>query len=280
MKPTFYIITCDKTNHILNVTIPFLDKYWNIPKEVKILGFGDPGVELPNGYEFISMAPKQLSIETWATDIANVMEKENNEYVIFMLDDFIPTDYVNTKVLDKVYSLIETDKTVVRCALGIDLFVNLPHDVIEECDGFDIIEQKQESSYRITTQPSIWKKDYLLSYLRKSSNPWSFETSNMANDGNRIIGTKGQYSFRWIEETALSGRHPGKINVLGMKPSDIKWCVDNKLFEEEKLQYGQHIDRVPQFKDYKYDFRVDVLKNFIDNSVYRLYAIKYKQIYE
>jgi len=235
MKPIFYIITCDKTNHILNVTIPFLDKYWNIPKEVKILGFGNPNIELPDGYEFISMKPKQLSIEDWSNDISNVIEKENNEYIIFMLDDFIPTDYVNVNVLEKVYSLIEKDKNIVRCALGIDLYVNSPYDIIEECDGYDIIQQKQESSYRITTQPSIWKKDYLVSYLKKSTNPWSFETKNKANDGYRIIGTKDNYSFKWIEESALSGRHPGKVNILGMKPNDIKWCIDNNLVEEEIL---------------------------------------------
>jgi hypothetical protein len=280
INPEIYIVTCDKTNHILNATIPFLDKYWNIDKKVNILGFNKPNIELPSDYNFISMKPNQLSIEDWSNDIANILEQKTDEYIIFMLDDSIPIEYVNPDILNKFYSMMENDKTIVRCSLGIDLYVNAPHNVIEKCDGYEIIEQTQNSDYRITTQPSIWKREYLISYLRKSSNPWSFETKNKANDNSRIIATKDKYCFRWIEETALSGRHPNKVNILGMKPSDIKWCIDNNIFDENNLQYGQHIGRVPQFKDCKYNFKIEILKNFVSKLTYDLYVIKYKKIYE
>ena len=260
--------------------IPFLDKYWNREKEVNILGFSEPDIKLPPNYNFISMRPQQESIDDWANDIANVLENESVDYVIFTLDDFIPVDTLNIDVYDKVRTLIEEDSNIVRCSLGIDLFVNSPHTVIENCGDYDIIEQQQLSDYRITTQPSIWKREYLVSVLRKSTNPWLFETKNKANDGFRMIGTRNRYCYRWVEETALSGRHPGKINVLGMKPEDIKWCIGNGILRPEELQYGQHVGRVPQFIDYGYDFKIEVLRSFVDNITYDLYVKKYKSVYE
>lgn len=280
-KYKIYMITCDKTSHILRLTIPLLNKYWHIQKDVKILGFSKPEIELPSDYEFIPMRPFQLTIDNWAQDIANVLENETDEHVIFMLDDFLPIDYLNVEIYDKLVSLMENNSNIVRCSLGIDLYLNSPFDVTEFCDGYEVIDQVQESEYRISTQPSIWKTKYLLSYLKRSTSPWNFEVNNRANDGNRIIATKGKYAFRWIKDSALSARHPNKINVLGLRPSDIKWCLDNALVNEDELQYGMHVGDVPQFKDFGLDFKVDVLKNFNGsardyNRNYVMYATYYE----
>jgi len=280
MKTNIYIITCDKTNHILNLTIPLFDKYWNIEKHVKILGFNKPDVELPQDYEFISMRPKQLSIDDWGMDIARTLEKESDDYMIFMLDDFTPIDYINVDIFNRLCSLMEADDSIVRCSLGSDLYYYSPHAIKDTYDGYSIIEQAQASDYRITCQPSIWKRKYLVSFLKKSTNPWHFETNNNPRDGFRMIGTKDKYAYKWIKETALSGRHPNKINILGMKPVDIKWAIENKILDENVLQYGQHIGRVPQFKDYGYNFNVDVLKDYADTRHYNWYYKQYKEVYE
>jgi hypothetical protein len=279
MKPTIYIITCDKTNHILKLVIPLFDKYWNIEKNVKILGFSKPEMVLPSDYSFISMKPKQLSIDDWGKDIATALEKEEEEHIIFMLDDFTPIDYIKPDIINKLCSLIENDDKIVRCSLGSDLYYNSPHRIIDTCDDYSIIEQTQESTYRITCQPSIWKRQYLTSFLKRSTNPWHFETANNPRDGFRMIGTKDKYAYRWIKETALSARHPNKINILGMRFSDIKWAIENNILNPDDLQYGQWIGNVPQFKDYGYDFKIEILKSFANTFHYNMSYKQYEEFY-
>lgn len=272
-----YIITCDKSNHVLNVTIPLLEKYWNITKSVKILGFKEPEIDLPNDYEFISMRPKQLSIDDWGRDIASVIEKDNNEIVMFMLDDFLPIDYVNPELLELLLLKFENSE-VFRCALGIDMHF-WGYDVENEHTDFKLIKMKQNTSYRVTTQPSLWRKSELLKYLKNTTNPWSFETDNNPNNG-IVYGTLDKYTFRWIEESALSGRHPNKFNILGMKPSDVKWLLNKGLLDVDKLQYGQYIGTVPQFKNLGFNFKLSDLKGFIDDKRMNQYILKYNKFYE
>lgn len=279
MNCNIYLITCDKSKEILNVTIPLLEKYWNIEKSVKILGFGELDINLPINYEFISMKPKQLSIDDWCSDIHSIIKKDNNDYVIFMLDDFLPIDYVNIEILEYYYNSLTNDNRLVRCALGIDMSF-LPHRIIEKYNQFSVIELAEHSQYRITTQCSIWRKDYLLYFLNKSTNPWNFETDNNPIDGKKIIGTVDNHCFRYIEESALSGRHSGMINVLGLRPNDVNWLIDLGLLDKDRLQYGQYVGNVPTYNALGLNFTLDKLKNYISESKYEEYLIKYGKYYK
>ena len=278
MVDNIYIITCDKTNWVLEITIPLLEKYWTRPKKVNILGFSKPDVKLPDDYRFVSMRPEQISIDDWAQDVYNVMVDDPNESIIFMLDDFLPLDYTNPDLIQMYYDKMQEDKNIVRCALGSDMQF-LPHTVVEKGIDYDIIELEQSSNYRISTQPSIWRKDYLLQYLKRSESPWHFETAVSPADGKRMISTIRKYSYCCMCESAVSGRYPGKFNVLGMKFEDLKPLIDSNVLKEEDLQYGIHLGNVPQFKDYKYDFNLEVLKHYVDAKRLNEYYIRYHQNY-
>jgi hypothetical protein len=278
-----YIVTCDKTKHILKVTIPLMEKYWNVEKSIKILGYNSDGIgEIPKEYEFISMKPQQENIDNWATDIYSTIRNDPNEHIIFMLDDMLQLDYINSEIFNVLLQTCRDDKNIVRCALCIDLQF-LPCHIIKSINDYFLIEQNQDSQYRITTQPSIWRKDYLLSILSKSTNPWQFETAHPANDGKRIIGTMEKFACMCMGETALSSRYPGKFNVLGLKITDINWLVDMGVLDKNNLQFGQYLGTVPQFSQYGYNFKLEVLNNYYGNdgkSPYGYYLKKYGSNYK
>jgi len=279
IKYNIYIITCDKSNWILNVTIPLLEKYWNIKKSVKILGFSKPNITLPIDYEFISMKPKQESIDDWANDIYSIMSKDENEHILFMLDDFLPFDYLNVEMLNFYIDKMINDENIVRCGLGSDMQF-LPHTITEKHDKFSLIELNQNSEYRISTQPSLWKKDYFLKYLKQSKNPWHFETNCSPSDGYRMISTINDYCYYYICESALSNRYPGMVNILGMKFEDLKQFIGANILQPERLQFGMHYGRVPQFINYQYGFNIDILRNYVPEQRYNEYKIKYNRSYE
>ena len=45
-----------------------------------------------------------------------------------------------------------------------------------------------KSRYRLSTQPSVWNKDFLLKYMKPGQSPWDFETQDPMNDGWDVIG--------------------------------------------------------------------------------------------
>ena len=245
------------------------------------MGFNGDDINLPMNYEFISMKKNQNSIEDWGIDIYSTISKDENEFVIFLLDDMLMLDYLNEDVLNYLLNKCLNDKLIMRCALGIDLQF-LPCFIAENAGDFNIVELYQHSEYRISTQPSIWRKSYLLDILKKTTNPWHFETAFPSNDGNKIIGTRGKYATCCLGETALSGRYPNKFNILGMKLDDVKWLVNLGAINEESLQFGQYFGTVPQFSNYGYNFKLEVLKKYKGsdgNSPYNYYLTKYGHNY-
>jgi len=274
-----YITTYNKTNWILNITIPLFDKYWNIEKSVKILGYKKPEITLPTDYEFISMVPEQTLINNWANDIYSVIKKDPNEFVMFMLDDFLPRDYVDVEILNDLILVMKTDPNIIRCGLGIDLHF-VTHFILEQREKYNLIQLNEDAPYKVSTQISIWRKEALLKYLKVSTDPWNFETNNNP-ESVRVIGTQGNYAFKWLEESGLSSRrHHNKLNILGLPFEDIKWILDNNLIDENRLQYGQHAGKVPQFSKYGFQFKIDVLKNYVSVKKYSQYLIRYGKTYK
>ena len=145
-----YIITCDKTKHVLKAAIPLMEKYWNVEKHVKILGFNGDGIDLPKDYEFVSMKPAQATIDDWAKDIHSAIQNDPNEHVIFMLDDMLVLDHIDMNMFNLLMDRCKADSNVVRAALCLDLQF-LPCFVTEGFGDHSIIEQSQHSEYRITT---------------------------------------------------------------------------------------------------------------------------------
>ena len=70
---------------------------------------------------------------------------------------------------------------------------------------------------------------------------WDFEkkgTEESINDEVKMIGTIGEYAFRWIEESALSKRWgEGKINTLGLSPYLVEELRVKGLLKSEQVCY-------------------------------------------
>src|SRR5690606_22534524 len=53
-----------------------------------------------------------------------------------------------------------------------------------------LIKNTQDSEYRLSTQPSIWNREFLLQYLKPNLTPWEFETQESKNGGWIILGAE------------------------------------------------------------------------------------------
>ncbi len=276
MNPTIYIATCDATMHILPTMSYMFNKYWGEDQRCVVLGFSTPSFELPKNFEYVSMAKKQDSINDWSLYLYNFFKGLDDEYIIFMLDDYIPINYFNKRIFDEVYDTVKKDKKIVRYGLGNGAYYDeTKYDLFKKCPTFDIVEIKQNINYRVSCQISLWRRSYLLTFLKRRFNPWQFETigSNIAkNDGYKIIETKGQFSFEWIRESMLSKRIQGKFNVLGLKMNDIQELIDKQLLKKDDLWFGMN----PGGIKYTKDFTINLLGHHPQfNSIKNLYTMQY-----
>jgi len=263
---TVYITTYDASAFMIKPAAHLFNKYWGAWQPVRLLGYSKPKHKLPDNFEFISMGKDPKHADLWTRKIHDTVKKvADNEFLVHLLDDHLASDYLNLEIFNDLLGRMKADKTVLRCALGFGPSQRTySYKTIDSKNNYDVYELNQDAEYRVAGQCTLWRTDYFLKCMDNDWNAWKFELLNSEkakNDGNKVLGTAKNYTFRWLEHSALSGRSPkGKINILGLRFEDIKYLLDKKFFKPEELQYG--VGEVPDFKDVGYDFKIEDLKPY------------------
>lgn len=165
--------------HLVPVFFYCFNKY--IPGEqVTLLCYDIPTCQLPDNVECVSMG-KQGHVNEWSTDIRKWAEAQPDSWFLWMFEDSLLKAPVNEGGMIIAHAMCMNG--VGRIALTKDI-LNRPHT---ERDG--IIWANPDTRYRLSTQPSIWAKEFLLQYLAPGLTPWIFETQDPVNDGWQIVGT-------------------------------------------------------------------------------------------
>ena len=245
-----YIPTCDRHMFVIKAFSHFFNKYWGDDFEVKILGFSKPDFELPDNFEFISMADEQVGgAKGWSNYLIEFFNSIDDENFIFGIDDFCVVRPFDRELFKELLKICAKDNKIGRIDLQPSLqYARSPNDVstYKEFDNFDIIELNQRSTnqfiYRITGQFSIWNREYFLKYLKPNWSPhdWELQGGQMAEgDGHKILGTRNRHCVKKVELVS-DGQYPNKINIKGMRKEDI---------EKVKEIYQDRPEEIGEFKE-------------------------------
>ena len=110
---------------------------------------------------------------TWSENLMVLLQQIEEEYVLFMLDDFWLKKPVDTERLQLYEKIIEEDKSIGFICLIRQLE---PSEENPESKKYpELISYGRHTSYRVTTQAGLWRRDYLISLLRKHESAWWFE---------------------------------------------------------------------------------------------------------
>lgn len=167
------VTTSDNYHHILPVFFYLYGKYWNEPFD--LVGHAKPECELPKNCTWVSLGEQQ-GPKKWSDQLRPYFQQQPDWFVWMMEDTFIKTK-VNTDLVKDYWS-----KYTGRVDLTSDIKKREHHCTV------NYILADAKSRYRLSTQPSIWKKNFLLQYLLPGLSPWDFETQDPKNDGWDIIG--------------------------------------------------------------------------------------------
>lgn len=231
-----YISTSDEYHHCLQPFAYLFNKFWSSDKKVTFLGYKEPTIELPSNFNFISLGVQRGPVY-YGEDMRKFLESINDSHFIYTIEDQFILDYVNLDVIEKLSQYLNEDK-VGRVCLTNSIFqshMGKKHNSYDEDSDYEIIEYSQNSEFRMTTEWTIWNKDYLCGYLLDGLSPWQFEnvSSNKSKqDGYHLIGCKNKVAIYHAE--ALRRRYWGK--GFDFKFVNEDRYLDDNVIEEMKQE--------------------------------------------
>tara|TARA_R110002012_G_scaffold234930_1_gene408616 strand:- start:21110 stop:21811 length:702 start_codon:yes stop_codon:yes gene_type:complete len=224
------------SDYCINALTPFtylFNKFWEDKPKVTILNRGIiDKFELPNNFNIISLGPNK-GMKNWCSDFRKYFETIEDEYFIFMQEDHFPI----RPIIDKSYKALLSclkDENIGRIAITNDP-INKPYSLYKNVNNIQIIESNQTANYRVSCQPSIWSKEFMLKYMKSDlGGPWEFEMQYPHNDGYKVLGTQTDYPM--IVSNAILKGDWDENWYKSMHGSDY-FELDSKIIQEmEKLQ--------------------------------------------
>ncbi len=146
-------------------------------------------------------------IEGWSKYVAGYLKYLTDEFVIFALDDYLIADSIDIEAYEDAEQSISEDVMCVKLC---------------KCT------EEEHKEYPVTTQYSIWNREFLIWLLGKVDTPWDFELR-----GSQIFDIYLKTSLlrpciNYFTNSSLSARWEG-INLEGLKEQDIKYLKENGL---------------------------------------------------
>lgn len=195
------VTTSDKYHHLLPIFFRLYNREWGAPFD--LVGYEKPKVDLPANCTWVSLG-KQRGPKYFSDDLRPYFEKQDQWFVWLFEDSFIKT--VDKERLEWLKGFCEPQ--IGRICLSNE-GMNRPHSMwhVEPIWFAD-----PKSLYRLSTQPSIWNRDFLLQYLTPGLSPWDFEKQDTVDDWQIIGPTKSVVTHN--EGTTKKDIH--KLNLKGI----------------------------------------------------------------
>ena len=257
------------------------DKFWPDNIQIDVLGFKNPEFNISNKMNFVSLDSSQKGgVYSWSRYICDYLKTIREEEIIFILEDFFPISSPNLKLLENAFAVFRSNN-VGRFDISIDTSINRNFGPFMNYENYQIVKTRKNAMYRISTQPAIWKKKYLIKILEQTTTPWSFEidgskiSKNYTEDVLAFHDEKWKnYPTRWIHHGAVSRRHPNKVNILGLDFKTIEELIEKKLVLKEQMIWGAWKGSPPSFKQLnEYNFHPKLLQKF------KIHSTEWKEYY-
>jgi len=202
-----YISAHDRDIHIIEAFQYFFNKYWGATQPVTVLGYKVPEFELAPNFSFVSLGKDKGP--RICGELYDFFSGIKDRHCIWSVGDQIPIRPLDTEIYRQLTSLIRDSNRIGRATLVENFGQRAPYSVLHEYDGYSLVEQSQDDEYRLSALWSIWRREYLLKYLKPGMDLWEWETRDHARgDGWRILGTVGKYAISSAHILARGRLHP------------------------------------------------------------------------
>lgn len=180
------VTTSNAYAHIVPIFAYLFNKHWDSSRSVEIVGYDKPSVDLPANFSFHSMGVQSPDQQSFSRDLRKYFAEQDQFFIWCMEDCFIkrPINFHTLGVLKE----LRRRKDVGRINLGREATKQDHVDYGTVC-GYKVYENTPESLYRLSTQPSIWNREFALANMQNDLSPWEFECqSDWVRDKYHILG--------------------------------------------------------------------------------------------
>lgn len=169
---TLMVLTCDKNEDIWPVFFSMLNKNW--PEFDGEVFINTERKDYKNSVYNIRRSQKQFSEQTpWSYRLKTCLKEVDTKYVIFLLEDFVLSDKVDDNEVLRTLNIMEKDDSI-ACFNYMETYKDAEDSLSENYENYYLKSRK--AAFRINLQAALWRKDFLLMFIRNHENPWQFET--------------------------------------------------------------------------------------------------------
>lgn len=149
-------------------------------------------------------------IDSWGNYVASFLKYLTDDLVIFALDDYLISGELVKSEYYKAEAIIGTNSDY-------------------GCAKLCYCTPEENEEYPVTTQYSLWNREYLISMLHRICTPWQFEIEGSrmfkAVDGKRLLHAP---CIPYFTNSALSSRWEG-VKLDGLSEEDINHLKSHGL---------------------------------------------------
>ncbi len=212
------VSSCDKCSDLWPSFFWLVKKHWAgfdgkvyLCTDSKTFRYEDMDIECP------LRMPKSSS---WSENLMALLSGVDEEYVLFMLDDFWLKSPVDVDALARCEDIMRGDNSIGFICLISQLEPSVENPVSEKY--VELIEYGRKTPYRVTTQAGLWRKDYLMSLLRRHESAWWFEMFGSKRS------RKSYYSSYVVRDSVLSYDEGGVLYRGSYVGEYVKPFVENE----------------------------------------------------
>ena len=198
--PIVNVYTNDKSLWLLDGFQYLFKKYWSHNRPVRVVGYTPPkNGTLKDMFSFYSIDKRNYPASEWSTGVLRSLDKfiENDEeFFIFMLEDYWLMEDVNTDVVGKLCEFMDTmPRDILRIDLTSDRCqhkrFSSSYADLGDCK---VIRTTADSPYQMSFQAAIWNIRLMREILKPYENPWQSEINGSkrlaaAGDKYVVLGT-------------------------------------------------------------------------------------------
>ena len=146
---------------------------------------------MPKNCTFHSLGRQEDFGKVWTDPLIPFIKELEDEHFVFTVEDVMlmkPVDQQKINILED--QIINHGAS--KAMLDSHLNANTEQTSV---DSDKVLTLLQDSPYRTSLHPAIWKKDYFLKFLKPRYTAWDFEIQNMPQskiDGSKIVSLNSE----------------------------------------------------------------------------------------
>lgn len=111
----------------------------------------------------------------WGERLLDVLGRLEEEYIIFLLEDFFFEEKVDHALVEKYLSYIKNNPEIATLSLT-SLMDSKEMELAQQSSPYEeFVERGQKANYKLNAGPGIWRRAALVEFTRVTDNPWEWE---------------------------------------------------------------------------------------------------------